>query len=372
MWRRVAATRGPAGANGARGARDASPGSGMKRAAVVLALGGVAAGCDAWWVPPPATSWDDCTGPGQCVALQTGCCGVCGAPTLADVTGVNAERIERFRADTCRDPDPVCPECASMDEPNLVAFCVAEECTAIDVRLDELSACTADSDCMLRDPACCESCRPVPETLVALATAHALEYRLAICPPDAACPACWPIYPAGWEAVCGADGHCAVAERAGCPDALPAYGAACTGEGLVCEYGLDLRPGCRTHATCESGLWTIAISGCPPLPGPGEDGCPLVPPAGGLCASDGLLCDMGGGTVCACAQCAGGPCTLDPRWVCARPPTTPGCPAVAPALGTDCAGEGLLCVYGVCGTMTSAGRLCQGGDWQDDPIACPL
>jgi hypothetical protein len=340
--------------------------------ALALALAAAGPGCRVVGPPPPPPDWAACDGPGQCLALETGCCGVCGAPTLADVAGVNAERIDAFFADTCRDPNPICPDCASMLEPNLVGFCLAAECRAVDVRLDPLSACAADDDCMLRAPGCCEACAPSPWELVAIAVARAGDYRDLVCPADAGCPACAPIYPPGWAAACGASGHCAVVERPVCPADPPGYGESCTSEGLACEYGLDLRVGCRTHATCTAGVWELAISGCPPMPGPGEDGCPPVPPAGGLCASDGLVCDMGGGTVCACAQCAGGPCTLDPRWTCAGPPGTPGCPAVAPPLGSACVETGLACIYGVCSTSTSAGRRCSDAAWRDEPVMCPL
>lgn len=316
-------------------------------------------------------SYAVCDGPGQCTVLTTGCCAPCGKPTLADVAGVNEERTDEFRAATCDDPQPICPKCALGPEPNLVAFCESSSCTALDLREHELSSCAKDDDCMLRYPDCCEPCGADPFGLVAIAKAHAADYQAAICRPGEPCPACVPQYPPGYVAGCGTNGHCEVRETA-CPPNVPTAGDACSSAGVVCEYGLDPRIGCRTHATCDAGEWQLAISGCPPMPGPGEDGCPDTPPDGGVCASDGLICDMGGGTLCACGQCVGGPCSLDPRWACAEPPTTPGCPAAAPELGSTCTSPDLVCVYGVCATTISAGRRCVNGIWTDEPIACPV
>lgn len=317
-------------------------------------------------------SWAVCDGPGQCVALTTGCCPPCGKPTLASVTGVNRARQSEFRADTCTDVDPVCPKCATGTEPNLVAFCTSGRCTALDVRQSELSACTSNGDCMLREPDCCVSCQPQASNLIAIATAHAADYSAAICGPGQACAACAPIYPAGYAAECSVNGHCIVVYREHlCPVQQPGYGAACSNTGLTCEYGADLRPGCRTHATCTNGAWQIAIAGCKPLPGPGQAGCPSTFPVTGVCSSEGLVCDMGQGAVCACGSCVGGLCSTMPHWGCASAPSTPGCPGVAPAVGTTCSQAGLDCLYGLCGTPTSAGRRCTGGAWQDEAVACP-
>ncbi len=320
-----------------------------------------------------ASPWADCAGPGECVALTPGCCGVCGAPTLSDVVGVNEDELAAFHAATCTDPNPMCPECATAVEPNLVAFCKASRCAPIDIRNDAVSACTTDDDCMLRDPDCCEACAVAPFDLVAIAKDKADAYRSEVCRPAESCPACAPIYPTGYAAICGAAKHCAVVFHDKlCPADLPAMGAPCDNEGLACEYGLDPRPGCRSHASCTNAAWQIAVSGCPPIPGPGVGGCPPAAPPGGLCPTDGLVCDMGADVICVCAQCAGGPCSMDPHWACGAPPTTAGCPAVAPELGSACESEGVVCTYGVCASVTSAGRRCEDGAWQDEPVACPV
>lgn len=315
-----------------------------------------------------------CSGPGECLALVPGCCGTCGAPTLADVVGVNSEALDDLKAQTCTDPHPTCPKCAQGIEPNLVAFCESKRCTALDIRLDTVSACDKDDDCILRYPECCERCSPDPFNLVAIAKAEAAHYQAEICKPSQACPACVPAYPAEFKAACGPDKHCKVVEKTNvCPADQPTADTVCHVDATVtCEYGDDIRPGCRTHATCPSGAWKIAVSGCPPLPGPGKDGCPATPPADGTCSNDGLVCDMGSDEVCACSDCAG-PCSTVPRWACAGPPPTPGCPSRAPALGSACTDEALVCIYGVqCIAPVAAGRRCKDGAWVDEPLACPV
>jgi hypothetical protein len=159
-----------------------------------------------------------------------------------------------------------------------------------------------------------------------------------------------------------------------CPSDQPSHGDSCSVDAsLACEYGNDARPGCRTHATCPSGSWRVAVSGCPPLPVAGQNGCPATPPDGGACSNDGLICDMGSDAFCACSACAGGPCSLTPRWVCGGPPTLSGCPSRAPALGSACTEPNLVCVYGpTCVGSVAAGRRCKDGAWVDEPLACPV
>ncbi len=321
--------------------------------------------------PPIAQEFSLCDGPGQCTALTSGCCAPCGKPTLGHVQGVNIDRQPDFRAATCGDPDPGCPACATQLEPNLQAFCSANRCSALDIRAHAYSECASDTDCTLRYADCCGSCVPDVAKLIALSQAHLLDYGAAVCKPDQCLPACVQVMPERVRAVC-ATGHCAVLEDPGiCPATAPFQIRYCGQPGTVCEYGHDVRTNCRTRANCFDGYWMVNAYECPPLPGPGQEGCPAsVEQASGTCTS-GLLCDMGGGNICACGQCAGGPCSLDPHWSCAAPPTATDCPAILPELGTACPSEALHCTYGVCGSESSAGRLCSGGYWRDDPVTCP-
>lgn len=114
-------------------------------------------------------------------------------------------------------------------------------------------------------------------------------------------------------------------------------------------------------------------AGCDHMAQAGENGCPVAhPSADAACAQEGLVCQMLGGDLCACAKCMGGPCSADPRWGCAPPPSTSGCPDSAPALGSNCDDEGLSCSYGVpCVTMIATNRRCSGGVWVEDAAVCP-
>ena len=318
-----------------------------------------------------ASSWAACTAPGQCELAGKGCCGVCGTPQITDVNGVNRTQGPAYQADNCPGPIAPCPACASQINPNLAAFCVQTTCTPIDVRTDDVSACTTDADCRLRYSDCCESCGAAsPELVIALSQSGASTYTSQVCMPDQGCDKCLAAYPASLKAVCGASKHCAVVPVVGCPAVQPQGQTMCSTEGLACEYGDDIRPGCRPRAECTGGLWSVFLVKCPPLSGPGQNGCPSTVATTGDCMPEGLTCDLGMGDSCVCGSCTGGPCSITPHWGCASPPGG-GCPATLPLLGSVCMLAGQSCVYGTCGASTSAGRVCSGGLWADQPIACP-
>jgi hypothetical protein len=318
-----------------------------------------------------ASTWAACTAPGQCQLAAKGCCGTCGTPAITDVNGVNINEGAAYQADNCPGPIPPCPACVSQINPELAAFCVAKTCTPIDVRSDDVSACSTDADCRLRYSGCCESCADAaPSLVIALSQSGAATYQSQVCAPDQACDKCAPLYPASMTAVCAASKHCVVAAVDACPAAQPEAKSACSTEGLACEYGDDIRPSCRPRAECTGGVWNVLQAKCPALSGPGENGCPTTTTATGECSPDGLTCDLGKGESCVCGSCVGGPCSLMPHWGCSSPPAA-GCPAAAPLLGSPCTIDGQSCVYGTCGAATSAGRVCAGGLWKDQPIACP-
>ncbi|MBI5537286.1 MAG: hypothetical protein HY898_31480 [Deltaproteobacteria bacterium] len=328
--------------------------------------------------------WDWCFGPGWCVKLYNGCCPACGLEKITDNTAVNRDPVQQatFRAAQCSDPTPGCPDCMTQTDPNLAAFCVAQHCEMIDVQTNDVSACNSEGDCMLRYPECCEQCGgPAPQMLIAINKSQYSTYQDQACDPTspAACPPCVPVYPDDWMAYCGADKHCHAAQiqTPGVCPAQPPTGSSCSQQGLQCEWGNDIRIECRQKATCSGGAWQMPpVPNCPPLPGAGVMGCPSdMGVSGTACAGlEGTICNMeqfGAGAMCVCDPCTGGgPCTSYGRWSCLQPPA--GCPTVAPELGQSCSPAGQLCVYGVCGTKTSAGRACKaGGAWVDEPIACP-
>lgn len=163
-----------------------------------------------------------------------------------------------------------------------------------------------------------------------------------------------------------------------CPPNVPTQGQLCAPSGMVCGYGDSVRIDCRMRAECGNGTWSVPLKGCPPIPGPGQGGCPKGLDAGltDCVGQEGAVCDMGTlavGASCECSQCGGaGPCSVTPRWWCAKAPTTAGCPALAPNIGQKCSPDGLWCHYGICGTPTSAGRTCKNGVWLETMVTCPL
>jgi hypothetical protein len=323
-------------------------------------------------------SWASCTVAGTCVLAAKGCCGSCD-PTLQDVDGVYWQSTTAHQNEVCPG-GAACGACPPDDGnhqgQNLLATCNGGTCQPVDVRTADMSACTQSSDCVLRYPGCCEGCGE-STNLIALSTSGYSKYVAEACNPEdtsaVGCPKCATVYPAGYTAVCATDGHCHVKKPTGCPADPPQSGSLCdTSTGpLSCEYGDSVVLSCRTQATCSGGTWQVTAAKCAPLPGPGESGCPTdLTASGSACTVDGTLCDMGGGAVCACGECLGGPCSIGVKWLCREPEAD--CPLYAPDYGQPCSVPEQTCSYGFCGGSTGALRRCTGGVWQDELQACPL
>jgi len=174
------------------------------------------------WNPP---DWSLCMATSECVVAAATCCGVCGAPTLVDVTGVNQSQRSVQSDEACGDPPPPCPECPSMNNPNLIATCQdvgfpgGDMCVVEDLTESALAECETDEECVLRSPTCCPSCDNLgPTGYVAINAANESGLQALLCdetPP--ACDDCVPFFPAGIRAICRpADGsgsdtrHCGV------------------------------------------------------------------------------------------------------------------------------------------------------------------
>ncbi|HVU05155.1 MAG TPA: BPTI/Kunitz domain-containing protein [Polyangiaceae bacterium] len=166
-----------------------------------------------------AAAWAACSANSDCTLSANTCCGVCGAPELADVDAVNGARVdEHFRA-VCPKPVP-CPKCGTAENPNLLATCTGGACRAVDVRNEHLAACRANSDCRLRVTGCCEcGGSTASAALIAIAVTEEAAYAALVCDPGTGCPACAPVYPKDVEAYCASDGHC---------DVRPATADACS------------------------------------------------------------------------------------------------------------------------------------------------
>jgi len=185
---------GNASGSGGTGGSAATGGSGNAGGSGGTGLGGSA-------------SWTACDQPGTCLLAPTNCCGYCGPAPLSGYLAVNEKHYQDVQNQLCADP-MACPDCISYEEPNYLALCRVDQCAAVDLRTDILSACADDTDCRLRwGTSCCESCGG--SSLVAYNQKANLESE--VCQPfGGACPPCMPPpYPSTASAVCEA-GHCKV------------------------------------------------------------------------------------------------------------------------------------------------------------------
>ena len=154
--------------------------------------------------------WAACLVPSDCVIVANSCCGVCGMPTLADMDAANKNFLEEHYDAVCDIPDPICPGCAEMPNPELVATCEEGRCLAVDLGAEDLTLCTSNDDCVIRTPVCCECGADMsPMSLVAIRNDGRSALEDLVCDPDFGCTECAPTYPDNVEAICDDDNHCA-------------------------------------------------------------------------------------------------------------------------------------------------------------------
>jgi hypothetical protein len=191
-----------------------SGGSGSTSTVAASTGGNGAGGCGPGFTGQ--SEWTSCDGPAQCTLRSATCCAGCGDEPIASMIAFRTDAYEAVTdavcARECKSND-MCPPigCPSFIGHN-VAVCRSGSCKGVDVREDELSACTTSSDCTLRwGVHCCESCTAGPDSdgLVAVRVSPSLSE--ALCNPETPCPPCAPPpYPDGASAVCNAAGHCEV------------------------------------------------------------------------------------------------------------------------------------------------------------------
>jgi len=150
----------------------------------------------------------------------------------------------------------------------------------------------------------------------------------------------------------------------GCPTSAPSSGA-CSPVGLECEYGNNANPGCDSIVDCTQNGWQEATGeNCS-----GQGTCPTTydaVPKNQDCTPDGFSCGYSDGQ-CNCAPVAMS-AHQSPVWQCT--PTTAGCPAPRPDLGTVCSvSSSTTCDYGACNGGVA--EVCVGGHWQRAQTACP-
>jgi hypothetical protein len=157
--------------------------------------------------------------------------------------------------------------------------------------------------------------------------------------------------------------------------ALPARrtsadGAPCPALNLACGFGDSPRPECRHLWSCTNQGWREAQGSCADL----TSFCPAAQPDGSVCTpindpSQNGYCAYAGDVLCLC-PCVGTRACGPGNWVCHSPPTTDGCPATAPNLGSACSAQGLQCSYGDPCDGYGTDLYCRAGTWQHGFVAC--
>ncbi len=151
-----------------------------------------------------------------------------------------------------------------------------------------------------------------------------------------------------------------------CPFKVPADGGTCLREGIICEYGDDPRGDkCRTILTCSDSHWKVTNKpDCPDIQYPA---CGTRP--GEVCSPAGSYCLQSDGAACNCTTCPGNGICLPgtkPTLYCTMP-SSQGCPAGEPNMGTSCDIEKLECMY-----CPDTSRVCYKGIWTPSNQPCPI
>jgi hypothetical protein len=158
-----------------------------------------------------ASGWNACSLTSECGLASAGCCEPCGTPTLDQYDAINLTQRDAHFTAVCPAPTP-CPRCAVGSNPNLVATCELSHCAGHDLSMMPLSACNADSDCIIRYANCC-SCSGDPSEVVSVRgdAEGAVEQLLCdggSCPLD-----CAPRADPDFAAMCDVTTHHCVANR---------------------------------------------------------------------------------------------------------------------------------------------------------------
>ncbi len=150
-----------------------------------------------------------CDQPSDCVVVPATCCGVCGQPTVGDVTAVRADRVAEHSEQVCGDEPRGCPDCMIRPTPELVAGCIANRCEAVDLRAHPSTACQRHEDCRVRTPDCCE-CGGAADAWSVVAVSDSDALTDLVCDEHQGCPKCMPVYPAIRTRCDSKTGHCVI------------------------------------------------------------------------------------------------------------------------------------------------------------------
>lgn len=133
----------------------------------------------------------------------------------------------------------------------------------------------------------------------------------------------------------------AQAAIAPCPSVEPSSStkdaAACTVEGLECEYGPSPRVGCNAVWVCSNARFVLVSQTCDTTPAT-KSACPKSAlAAGASCSSRGDVCALGPDVECRCKEPRTGPALPKlppPQWSCVTRPAS--CHDPRPRLGAPC------------------------------------
>lgn len=152
-----------------------------------------------------SAGYDDCTLSAECLVRPASCCGSCAAATRGDAIGINQDRASAYVQDKCAGVG--CPACYMEQDPTLVAACRSGRCRVEDIRADDATACTSDSDCRIRTTSCCE-CGGDTDRAHLVAISDETRFSSLVCEGVEGCPECAPVYPPDVIARCSAEHHC--------------------------------------------------------------------------------------------------------------------------------------------------------------------
>ncbi len=138
---------------------------------------------------PRCDAEPECDTPADCAIRLVGCCEACSGNEYA---AYGPEALEEYDA-LCGTVDCAPPPCpAPPPPPTFLADCVANQCVAVDYRVNDFSRCEVDEDCTLALDGCCDC----GGRLVAIAASQRDAFGRLACP-DATidCPLCEPMRP---------------------------------------------------------------------------------------------------------------------------------------------------------------------------------
>jgi len=187
-----------------------------------------------------------------------------------------------------------------------------------------------------------------------------------------------------------------------CPDTDPGDGAACTKDGVLCEYGSDFNPLCNTVRVCSTHRWAQPITysnkptcpSTPPSVSPNPSECAATRAAvpvgqactraadasGTTCSYDGASCTCG--SFCPTYPVGQADCDADAgitqnccdrskiEWHCFDGPAF--CKTPRPRVGSACGTEGESCALAEPGECGQPILSCSKGVWTLPNVSCPV